>query len=348
MAQIQSLALYDWRSYDEKIFHFDASSVIFYGNNGVGKTNILEAIALLSVGKSWRTSKNIDLIKESSPSSKIDILTNKNDQYTLLLEPTKKQFLKNEKKEPFKKHLGQLPTLLFAPEQLTLFVGTKKQRRSLFDRLLCQLSFEYQSSLLKYEKAVKQRNALLKEEFLSTENIHPWEHIISEEIPFIGKMRKQLAKDINPLLQKAFSALSQSDEPVTLTLLETESHLTTPTTVREHFEQIRQREHAAQRTLIGPHRDDWGFSLREKKVTATASRGEERSLLLALLDAQKHILQERLDQKPILLLDDVFSELDEHRQKHLAALCQDTQVFFTTTHKEHFKGFKDVQGIEIV
>jgi DNA replication and repair protein RecF len=146
-------------------------------------------------------------------------------------------------------------------------------------------------------------------------------------------------KEIANVLQKELFVLSGKEEGVQIKLFSPENFIPTKDGVRYFFAQNMGREIAARKNLLGPTRDDFLFFLREKPLTTTASRGEERSVLLALLATKKQFFETKTGKRPILLLDDCFSELDDYRQNALERLSDGTQSFFTTTHKEHFVRF---------
>lgn len=343
---IESLRLHDFRNYEEKEFHFTEKNIVLWGGNGKGKTNVLEALSLLSVGKSWRETSTSDLIREGAESALIEAQNEKT--YKAILTPRSRTFERNGKKQSLKQYFGQIPSLLFAPEYLHLFVAGKKDRQRFFDRFLFQISPSYRENLTRCNRAVKQKNALLKVFDNPASQLTPWNEILAQTIPPLISERQELLAHINPLLEKEFQSLARSSEPLSITLNIEEDFEATSEGVKAFFDRSTSREIAARKTLLGPHRDDFLFSLREKPLTSTASRGEERSVLLALLSSQKALLQQKLAVHPLLLLDDVFSELDQSRQDYLENLCNESQIFFTTTHEEHFQNFSyPVQKIEI-
>ena len=239
--------------------------------------------------------------------------------------------------------------MLFCPEFLQLFSGSKNERLKFFDRFLIQISPQYRNYLLKANRAHRHKTRLLRAEISPTiHDLYPWNAILAENLPFIIQERKNFLKAINPLLQKELKKISQKDEFVKIIYETSENIEPEKDAFLHYFKKNFQREIIAQRNFLAPNRDDFGFYLREKPILKTASRGEERSVLLAFLSAQKYYLKEKYNENPILLLDDVFSELDNDRQKYLEYLCQGSQVFFTTTHKEHFRNFfGKIQKIEI-
>jgi DNA replication and repair protein RecF len=360
---LQTLILHDFRNYVEQTFTFDRNIVVFVGQNGRGKTNVLEAISVLSVGKSWRETVSTDLIRNGADSAQIQAKLQSGDSFKIQIQPRSRTFARNEKKITRKKFFGQIPTLLFAPEHLSLFSGAKRERQKFFDRVLAQISPVYRENLARADKATRQKNALLRS-FEETEpglgssfsasgaralEISPWNEILAEVIPQIWRERTEFLKSISGEFQHQLNEISQSKEQVSIRLQTPEVYEPTTEGVRDFFRHNFARECAARKSFLGPHRDDFVFTLRNRPLNATASRGEERSVLLALLVAQKKVLADQFGAAPILLLDDCFSELDSARQSALQKLCQDSQVFFTTTHGEHFAAFdaSEVQVFEI-
>ncbi len=354
--KLQQLQVQDFRNYPAQTWDFTANQVVFCGANGQGKTNILEAISLLSVGKSWREQSATDLIYEKATidsfSAHIKGKTSNSDWLEVFVQPKKRQFIRNEKPTTRSRFFGQLPTLLFCPEFIYLFSGTKSNRTQFFDRFLIQVSSTYRDHLLKASKAHKQKTRILKQADLFDNNtadlLKPWNEILCQTMPALHQEKLKLIKALKPTLQKELNEISQKQEPVSLGIEFSEKVEYEYDALKAWLRQNEAREIAAQKNFIAPGRDDWTFSLRERPLNATASRGEERSVLLALLAAQKELLTELKGTAPILLLDDVFSELDDTRQRHLEHLCAGSQVFFSTTHKEHFDGFSDeIQVFEL-
>lgn len=343
---IHSLTLKDFRNYHNQTFVFEDKNIVLYGSNGRGKTNILEALSLVSVGKSWRENQAKDLIRDTASSALIEALTEEQNMYKIFIQERKREVEKNGKKIPLTTHFGAIPSLLFAPEHLQLFSGPKKDRLRFFDRFLFQSSPLLRETLTRFNQALKQKNALLKSyndgdsREILTVQMFPWEEILAETIPQILEIRQDFLTQLNPLIEKEMQQLSQNSEPMHITLDIKESYIPTTQGVRDFFGKNRSREFGARKCIIGAHLDDFSFFLREKPLTSTASRGEERSVLLSLLNAQKQLLQKNNTTRLILLLDDVFSELDQSRQDSLEKLCSQSQIFFTTTHDTHFKNFK--------
>ena len=348
--KIQSLKLLNFRNVGAEgaEYFFSGDKVLFWGSNGRGKTNLLEALAILSVGKSWRETCAQDLIHDGADMARIELSLANGDIYAAQIFPRARKFLRNEKPLPIKRLLGQVPSVLFVPEQLQIFSGSKRARMQFWDRFIAQMYPLCREQLSRCEKAVRHKTQILRQEDVLWDDVRPWNEILAQNIPPVFHKRQEVLHAIQSEFQKQFSALAATEEPVGMGLVSPETWTPTEDGVREFFRINFPREKAAARNFLAPSRDDIAFFLRERPLTATASRGEERSVLLALLAAQKNWLIAQ-DIQPILLLDDVFSELDAWRQGHLERLCEGVQTFFTTTHEEHVAFFTtEVQKVEIV
>lgn len=356
--KLTSLRLQDFRSYADQSFAFEQEAVIFCGPNGIGKTNILEAISLLSVGKSWREQTAQDLIQIGKTSAQITGQVESGDQYQVQVSARQRRFLKNAKATTRPKFIGQIPTLLFCPEYLQLLTGPKSPRVAFFDRFLVQVDHRYRTALIKANKAHKHKTSLLR--FIRAESspdsiesglmhqLQPWNQLLAETMPVITQIRQQTLQELQPRLQDALDRVAPTSEPLSIKLCPAETVAMETDAIMNWFERHQAQEIAAAKNFIAPQRDDFQFQLREQPLASTASRGEVRTVLLALLHAQKHHLRDKIGITPILLLDDVFSELDDHRQAELESLCAGSQTFFTTTHREHFDRFdRPVQVFEM-
>ncbi len=347
--KLEVLRLQDFRNYADQTFRFESERVVFCGPNGLGKTNVLEAISVLSVGKSWRETSSKDLIADFTQDSALVTLQTELDTFRVNIGSRSRTFTKNKKALPRTRLIGQIPTLLFCPEYLHLFSGTKLARVQFFDRILVQIYPQYREKLSRATKAHKQKTRLLRtEESPSASHLAPWNAILVETMPVIMQIRQEFLDLLNQELPKELQKITGRSESLHIGMDLAEPVEASSASIEDFFMKHQERELAARKNFIAPTRDDFVFYLRDMPVVSNASRGETRSVLLAMLSAQKYIFQEHLKRVPILLLDDVFSELDDYRQTHLEQLCEGAQVFFTTTHKAHFDGFKsDVQVFEL-
>jgi DNA replication and repair protein RecF len=316
---------------------------VFLGPNASGKTNLLEAVEILSLLKSRRADEEEDLVTWGRQFSRLSavIETGGGDKLTLevvseLSPRRRKACFVNDVRVTVADMVGQLPTVAFFPEDLSLFTGPPQERRRFLDQLLCQVSPEYLRSLMEYQKLLKQRNSLLKQVAsggADSASLKPWDEAIATVGGAIVAARMGLAETLNLSLSPECLALgwAQGDD----IRLVYKPSVSIPTGVpaadvlREAMTNHRTREIEAQTTLWGPHRDDFDVQVQGRSLPSFASRGQQRLCLVALLFLQVSYLHLRRGEKPIILLDDVFSEFDIDHQGLLLKALTDYQVLAT-------------------
>jgi DNA replication and repair protein RecF len=341
---ISSLRLQNFRSYSDSSFEFDPGVNIVVGPNASGKTNLLEAILAMSQGGSYRV-KDIDLIKHQAPWSRLDgFFASQTRTLKLELEPAPtKAFIIDDK--PFKR-LGferTLPIVLFEPNHLQLITRGPNQRRNYFDDLLDRSQPGFKQLAGAYRRTLAQRNALLKQRPENAKSqLFAWNIRLSELGGQVVAARTELIDDINQKIGVIYSQIAHQSCPLELTY-ETQFPV-------EHYSSKmvakleRNAAHEFDRgfTAYGPHREDISFYLNNRQVIQTASRGETRSLLLSLKIYELELIEKARAQKPIFLLDDVFSELDGARRRALVDYLKEHQTVITTTEAdaviEYFSG----------
>jgi DNA replication and repair protein RecF len=345
--KLTKLQLENFRNYLSYGYKFpdDKNIIVLVGENGRGKTNLLEAIYLLSIGRSFRTFAHDDLIKweEQHLRCKGDISAD-NEETSLEVFYTntpakKKNFKKNDVNLKNSEFVGSLLTVLFHPEDLNMLYLGPSYRRKYMDILLSQVDREYLVNLTQYRKTLKQRNALLTEirnqkfknqnidHFL--EDLDTWDETIANFGSIIIKKRERLIKYLKENLQKIYQSISGHKENIKI-----EYKCNVSENYKDKLSQKRDHDIRRAVTSIGPHRDDIKFYINKKEINSTASRGEYRSLLLAIKLAEINYIKEKTKLNPILLLDDVFSELDRKRQSHLLKSIKDCQAIITTTNSK--------------
>jgi len=241
-----------------------------------------------------------------------------------------------------------LPTALFLPQDLELFTGAPTTRRSFLDRLLCQVSPEYLQVLMQYQKILKQRNALLRkisDGIARRADLAIWDEQLAEAGTVVMLRRLELCEVLQcSLSQELHSLGEQWRDPVIVYERKGQSYdfATAKQEFLDLFSQFQERDIVLQSTTIGPHRDDWKILVDDRDIATFASRGQQRTALLALLFLEVSFLELQRGEKPIILLDDVFSELDDHHQQSLLTSFEDYQVIITTTHLP-----KEVHGAKV-
>jgi DNA replication and repair protein RecF len=352
--KLRKLQLENFRNYNRYSFEFPEKDTItvVVGPNGKGKTNFLEAIYILSIGKSFRTLFQDDLIEwefdymrcqcETETQGEINSLEVFYTNY-----PSKqKNFKKNNVSLKNSEYLGNLVTVLFHPEDLNMLYLSPSYRRKYINILLCQTDKKYLDALSKYKKTLKQRNALLHEirdkrfKKQPTENLEKdldaWDEELIEFGSQIIKKRIELVKFLNKKVQFIFRSISGNKENIEIQYKNriNPDSASIEQTYSTKLKALREKDILHAKTALGPHRDDLIFLINGKEIATTASRGEFRTLLLAIKLCEIQYIKAKINKNPILLLDDVFSELDRKRQTHLLKSIKDCQTIITTTNTQ--------------
>lgn len=351
---IKSLKLTNFRNWVDYQLDFNNVTILI-GKNGVGKTNLMEAVWLLSTGRSWRTSRDGEMISWDQDFSRLTLSGLKQEKETTLElfwqkparhaslqgvagggEKNIKQLKLNGVKHRLIDLLGVAPTVLFSPETIELLGGAPVLRRRFLDIMLAQIDRTYALHLAEYTKVLRERNKLLAA--LNFRKGQPdeldfWDDKLTENGLAIIEARKLAIKFFNLHLAEAYETLSGGKEKMSLKYKESADF--------ERFKEVlfahRERDISQTNTIIGPHRDDLVVLLNGKDITTFGSRGEFRSAVLALKMAELAYLQEKTQESPVLLLDDIFSELDASRRAHLAKIVSHQQTIITTTDLDHIE-----------
>lgn len=330
--KLQQLSLYNFRSYAEQTFEFSDKVTIITGPNGAGKTNILEAVYVLLRGKSFRDADD-ELIRFGEEWWRV--VGKLGDQVREVRyeagQPRPKQLIVNDVSKGSFTSRQQLPVVLFEPDDLSMIHGTPGDRRRYIDDLLGKLHAPYLATLARYERALRQRNNLLrKSSSLATlrDAVFVWDIALAEYGNEVQTRRRELISELSQNLSEEYSIIAKHTHRLTIEYLSKATGGTQQlATLLAHS---LEKDSLIGTTRVGPHRDDIQFFLDGQPVKQTASRGEVRTLVLALklLEAKK--LEKATANQPIIILDDVFSELDKDRQRFVEA--QEYQTIVTTTH----------------
>lgn len=325
---LEHLALEHFRSHTHFSLDF-APVTALVGQNGAGKTNILEAVSMLSLTTSWRTEQDSEVIAWDAPFCRIT-----GDLQELVIQ--RLPYLKRLRVDGVSKRtlqvVGILPTVLFQPDDIQLLYGSPALRRAYMDRLLAQSIASYAREHAEISKVLKQRNRLLK--------LIGNGQASSSELLFWDKELDRLRTGIDSARQAFFLFLEEELPPLFAKLLP-EAPLTSviylhsPSSQQgsflEHLLTKRDREILAGTSLYGPHREDLQFLWDDRPITASMSRGQARALLMALKMVEIRYLETHNETKPILLLDDIFSEFDRERRNRLVGMIGEYQTILTTT-----------------
>lgn len=341
---LSSLRLQNYRSYTDRQFQFKPGLNIITGPNASGKTNLLEAILVLARGNSYRA-KDQELIQFGKPWARLD---GANRSLKLETDPIfKKSFIIDGQSVSRLNQPKTIPVVVFEPNHLALIDGPPDGRRTYLDDLLEQLTPAYGALRRHYRRALSQRNALLKRGLtIAGSQAFPWNVRLSELGGQIARSRQELIERLQSGASQLYEGLAGLPGRVELAYDSQWHH--------DHYESLLLRKLEAGLetdvmrgfTTAGPHRDDLSVNLNGQPAAATASRGETRSLVLLLKVTELQLLAANRTQPPLLLLDDVFSELDASRRTALTRYLTGYQTFLTTTDAESVTGYN--QHAEVI
>ena len=337
---IKSLELDNFRNYGTLSINFDSGTNILYGDNAQGKTNILEAIYLSATTKSHKGSKDRDIIHFDAEEAHIrtyvvkDGLENRVDMH-LRKNKSKGIAINGQKIKKAADLLGLLNVVFFSPEDLSIIKNGPSERRRFVDMELCQLDKLYLNDLNNYNKIVNQRNKLLKEISFNPglkDTLFVWDsQLVSYGSKLINR-RKAFIAQLNEIIYEIHTKLSGGKE---------ELHIVyEPDVLPEDFEKkievSQERDVRLKQTSVGPHRDDFSFMVGEIDIRKFGSQGQQRTAALSLKLSEIELVKKITKDTPLLLLDDVLSELDSNRQNYLLNSIGDIQTIITCTGLEEF------------
>ena len=325
---IKSIHLVNFRNHQEYHLDCDKETSLILGENGCGKTSVLEAIYILTRGKSFRAT-DPDIIKRGAEFYRIELNFVNGEQIAATYDGKTKNFTVVDKKTKRLPAKNKYPVILFLPSDLNLISHSPGRRREYFDRIFTQFDNKYSSSLSKYEKALKQRNELLKKDNLTRDSLFSWNLLLSEYGTEIYKKRKEFTEEFNQKLTTIYQSIAKNKDDILIEYKSEADSLSTDIFLRK-LEENYEKDHYLGHTSFGVHHDDYLFYFNNKLANGSASRGETRSIILALKFTEANLLNQKLNQKPLILLDDVFSELDETRRRSLIDNFKNHQVIITS------------------
>lgn len=353
---LKSVELSHFRNYDDLYMEFDKGTNILYGDNAQGKTNVLESIYVSGTTKSHKGSKDRELIQFGQEEAHIRTIVEKGGldyQIDMHLKKNKSKGIAINRM-PIKRAselFGILNIVFFSPEDLNIIKNGPSERRRFLDVELCQLDKIYLYNLTKYNKVLNQRNRLLKDisfrpELLDT--LAVWDMQLIEYGRKIIRTRKEFVEELNGIVYEIHKKISGNKEELVLKY--------EPDVLEENLEQelarCREKDLKFGQTSVGPHRDDLCFMIQEIDVRKFGSQGQQRSCALSLKLSEIELVKKSIRETPVLILDDVLSELDSNRQNFLLNSIHDIQTVITCTGLDEFvrnrfeinKIFKVVSG----
>jgi DNA replication and repair protein RecF len=354
LLSLQYISLVGFKNYQQARFDFTSRIVGICGPNGIGKTNLLDAIYYCCFTKSYFTRSDSQNVLHGSAGFRIEgHFTLQNDPLKvvcILRETGRKEFLVQD--EPYEKlsaHIGRLPCVIIAPDDVQIITGDSPARRRLLDALLSQLDATYLQHLMDYNKVLQQRNGFLKSLVANGAADHKLLDVYDDQLvrygDYVFQKRRAFLKDFLPLVIRFYHQIAGSEEPVSLQY-ESQLH---DMSFGDLLARLRSKDLLLQRTGGGVHKDDIQALLKDQPFKALASQGQRKSLLFAMKLAEFDTLKQAKGFPPLLLLDDVFEKLDADRMHNLLDhVCVQNagQVVITDTHSERIKYHFDNLGVD--
>jgi len=333
---VEELHLVNFRSYANEVFKLDPKITIFTGPNGSGKTNLLESVYTLALTKSFRA-KDHNLIKHGQNFFRINVngkKTNITLAYGIKAAKRFKKISYNNTNYSIANYIGKLKVTLFEPGDLEIINGAPEKRRQFLDAILSQADTSYLKTLISYKRILKQRNTLLLsgDSTRIKDQIFAWDLKLTERASEIYLKRNQLLEYFNQRIQDIYNQIAKSKINLKLRYQPSvEGKDNYESAFLKTLTDKLSQDIAVGFTTIGPHREDFNILFEASPIESLASRGEIRTTALALKLAEVNYLAGSSESKPILLLDDVFSELDASRRQFLVKQLRDYQTLITTT-----------------
>ena len=333
---IKKLNLKNFRNYENQEINFCKNINIFYGENAQGKTNIIEAIYMSSIGKSFRTNKDIETIMLNKDNSLIECFFEKEDRDgKIKIEINKKKniFINGIKIKKLSELLGNINIVIFTPDDIEILKGGPQNRRRFLDIMISQLKPNYIYNLNMYLKTLEQRNNYLRqirEEQKDEKMLEIWDEKLAEYAIKIYKYRKEYINNIDNKIKNIHKEITNNKEEIKIEYI---SECQDKNTYLNLLKQRRKLDIIKGYTTKGIHRDDFSVFINNKELNIYGSQGQHRTAILSLKISELQIIKDEIGEYPILLLDDFMSELDNNRRKNLLKYMKDAQVIITCTEK---------------
>ncbi len=335
--KIDSIDLTNFRNYKRTNLKLYPSRNIIIGNNGTGKTNILESISLITNTRSFRASDDSEMILKGEESARVIISADGHDYKVIITKNGKSLFIDNTNIRKASDFIGHINAVLFKPDDLELFSDGPRYRRKTIDLELSKISKEYLDAVLTYNKLIKDKNALLKEQVIDEIYLNTLQERMIDPISVIIRERSNLIDHLNRNINEYYTKLSGHREKIRIDYKKcTEADRES---IKKMIEDNHRRDLFYHYTVIGPHKEDFVFYFNDSEVVNYASQGQKRLLMLSFKLGIVDYIVERVKQRPVLLLDDILSELDiDNKRRLLTILPDDIQTIITAT---------DIKNIEI-
>ena len=333
---IKKLKMYNFRNYKKQEINFEKNINIFYGKNAQGKTNIIEAIFLCSLGKSFRAKKDNEMIKLNEENAIVEIEYEKSDRdgkIKIEIGNKKNIYLNGIKIKKLSELLGNLNIVIFTPDDINILKGGPQNRRKFLDIMISQLRPNYMHTLSLYLKVIEERNKYLrqiKEENKDENMLEIWDEKLSEYAIKIYIYRREFIEKLINKIKDIHKNITNGEENIEIEYI---SECDNKERYLELLKQRRKLDIIKGFTTKGIHRDDFNVYINGKDIKIYGSQGQNRTAMLSLKLAELQVIYNEIGEYPILLLDDFMSELDKNRRRNFLESIQNTQVIITGTEK---------------
>lgn len=341
---IKKLKLRSYRNYEQMQTEFEQGIHLITGRNGQGKTNLLESIFYLSTTRSHRTSDDQDLIKEDKDAFMMDALICKNEKKMdfkiNVNEKGKNLFIYHTPIKKVSDFIGEFNAVMFCPDDMTLFNASPKIRRRFIDMELGKISKLYMKTLNLAQKLLRERNSYLKQNEIDKNYISVLTSQLIEQEIIIVRQRYKFLEDLLKHCDPFYEELSKDDTKLSYDYISCIPYDEDIDIMRQQlalkYEKSLERDLFLKQTTVGTHKEDFMFKVNDKEIASYASQGQKRCVLLSMKIGIVYLIYDLIHDYPVLLLDDVFSELDEiRREKLLVSLPPEVQIFISTTETVH-------------
>lgn len=330
---IKRVKLANFRSHEGFVLDCEPQTTKIIGENGCGKTSILEAIYEALQGKSFRAVDR-EIVRRDTEFYRVELEYGDGRIVTVVYDAgaDRKEFLAEDKKMRRLAKKNKYPIVLFEPDDLNLVGSSPTGRRNYFDRMFGQLSEKYGVALARYNKALKQRNELLKQEVVNSGDLFSWDVMLTRYGAELQAERDGFVRDVNERLTEVYRSIAENDDVVEMRYV---SEVDGESEFLRRLEEGFERDRILGHTSFGVHRDNYEFVFNGVKADGSASRGEVRSIVIALKFIEADMVMRETGKMPVVLLDDVFSELDDVRQRCLVRNFRENQIILTSTRSQN-------------
>lgn len=340
---IQDLRLNQFRNHTSRSFSFDRGLNIIVGNNGVGKTNVLESVVLLSDTKSFRTSDDKKMIQNNEKVCAAEAVTDEGTLKVVINEKGKSFYINNELKRKTSEVIGKLHAIIFKPGDIELFSQSPKARRREIDLELGKISNDYIKALANYNHYIKQKNDLLKEDTIDETFLSIVDDSLIPVIKTIITGRHQFINRINEYIDDIYKSISGDRSDIRVEY----KKCCDTDEVETKLKLARDKDILVHHSTFGPHKDDYVFTINNRELNDYASQGQKRMIIIAFKLSVVKLIKDYLQKDVLILLDDVLSELDKERSSKLLNMLPDNQIIITTTHIDDLQINKPYKLIEL-